>query len=301
MGRVATPGVEGFICVLKPFGWTSHDVVQLLRKLTGVRRVGHGGTLDPAASGVLLVAIGRATRLIDYLADQDKIYCADVVLGASTDTDDADGAVLSVRDPSWIGVSEIFPALSTFLGEISQVPPQYSAVKLQGRKAYEVARRGGTSELAPRKIVVNGIAMLEWESPVLSILVHCSKGTYIRSIARDLGQRLGSGAHLGALVRVASGRFTCEDAVSIEDLKLATEFGYLDNLVWPPDAAVAHLPALVVSQEHEEDMASGRKWQSGTVGSPGRVRVYSEGGGFLGLAEHEDGMWQPRVVITEES
>ena len=173
--------------------------------MTGVRRVGHGGTLDPAATGVLLVAVGRATRLLDYLSGQDKSYCADIVLGASTDTDDAEGTVLEVRDPSSVGQGDVASALSAFLGEISQQPPQYSAVKLRGQKAYEVARRGGSSELPARKVTIRGIAMVEWEPPVFSVLVRCSKGTYIRSLARDLGERLEVGAHLGALVRLTSG------------------------------------------------------------------------------------------------
>ncbi|MCL4532485.1 MAG: tRNA pseudouridine(55) synthase TruB, partial [Actinobacteria bacterium] len=252
-------------------------------------------------TGVLLVAVGRATRLVDYLADQDKCYCGDVVLGAATDTDDAEGRVLYARDPSAITMDRAVAALSGFLGEIDQIPPQFSAIKLQGRKAYEIARKGGTAQLAPRRVTIKGLSMIGWEPPTLSLLVCCSKGTYIRSLARDLGERLGVGAHLGALVRIASGPFTCEEAMGIEDLRLAAEFGYLDTLILPPDLAVTHLSAIIVSSAHALDMRGGRRWPArGPLPKPGPVRVYSEEGSFLGLAELQEGGWQPRLVLSEE-
>lgn len=295
-----TPTVDGFLNVSKPYGWTSHDVVQLVRRLAGTRRVGHAGTLDPAAIGVLLVAVGRATRLVDYLADQDKRYCGDVVLGAATDTDDAEGSVVFARDPSPIDLQQAVSGLSGFLGEIEQVPPQFSAVKLEGQKAYQIARRGDRAALRPRRVVIKGLAVVAWEPPVLSVLVHCSKGTYIRSLARDLGERLGVGAHLGALVRLASGSFDCEDAVSVEDLRLAAEYGFLDRLIYPPDVAVAHLPAVIASQDHALDMRGGRRWSAQVEQEVrGLVRVYSCDGVFLGLAEPSDGCWQPRLVMPE--
>lgn len=240
--------------------------------------------------------------MIDYLGDQDKSYCGDVVLGAATDTDDAEGRVLFSRDPSAVTLDQVTEALASFLGEIEQVPPQFSAIKLQGRKAYEIARKGGTARLAPRRVAIKGLAVAGWEPPTVSLLVRCSKGTYIRSLARDLGEKLGVGAHLGALVRVGSGPFECEDAVGIEDLKLAVEFGYLDRLMWPPDVAVAHLPALVVGPQHAEDMLGGRRWPARSpLPVSGPVRVYSEEGTLLGLAEAVDGGWQPRLVLSEEA
>ncbi len=293
--------VEGFLNVCKPYGWTSHDVVQLVRRITGTRRVGHGGTLDPAAAGVLVIAVGRATRLIDYLAGQDKSYCGDIVLGASTDTDDAEGSVLRISDPSAIGLEQVVPPLASFLGEIEQIPPQYSAVKLGGKKAYEIARRGGKAAVAPRRVTIKGIAVVGWEPPTLSVIVHCSKGTYIRSLARDLGESLGVGAHLGALVRLSSGSFDLDDSVGIEDLRLAAEFGYLDRLIRAPDVAVARLPAVVVGAPHSRDMLGGRRWRA-SISRPvsGPVRVYSDGGVFLGLAELVDDQWQPRLVMVED-
>lgn len=295
------PAIEGFLNISKPYGWTSHDVVQLVRRLAGTKRVGHAGTLDPAAAGVLVVAIGRATRLLDYAAGQDKSYCGDVVLGASTDTDDAEGAVLRVSDPSGLRLEQVASALAGFLGEIEQVPPQYSAVKLHGKKAYEMARKGEKARIASRRVIIKGIAVVDWELPTVSTVVLCSKGTYIRSLARDLGERLGVGGHLGALVRLSSGSFTLDDAVGVEDLKLAAEFGYLDKLVWPPDIVVAYLPAVIVCDEHMRDMLGGRRWPAGVPPAHGGpARVYSAEGAFLGLAEPVEGRWQPRLVMTEE-
>lgn len=274
-------------------------MVQVIRKLAETRRVGHAGTLDPAATGVLGVAIGRATRLIDYMAESDKSYCADVVLGAATDTDDFDGRVLDARDPFATTLAEVVSALSGFLGNIQQVPPQYSAVKLQGRKAYEIARSGKKAEISPRQITIRGIAVVGWEPPVLSLLVRCSKGTYIRGLARDLGERLGVGAHLGALVRLSSGPFHIDDASSIDDLKLAAEMGYLEDLLWPADSAVFHRRATVVTRRVAGDMLGGRKWQAGDTPAPDEtVRVYSEDGQFLGLAGLESGIYHPRLVLA---
>ena len=301
MNGTRRAGLEGFLNIVKPYGWTCHDVVQLVRRLTGVRRVGHAGTLDPAAAGVLLVAVGRATRLVDYLADQDKCYCGDVVLGATTDTDDAEGRVLYARDPSGTKLDQVVAALATLLGDIDQVPPQYSAIKLQGKKAYEIARRGGFASLAPRRVSIKGLAVVGWEPPTLSVVVLCSKGTYIRSLARDLGEKLGVGGHLCALVRTASGSFSCSDGVGIDQLRLAAEFEYLDSLIMPTDVAVAHLPAVVVSTVHAADMAGGRRWPvADFFPKEGPVRVYSVEGEFLGLAEPRDGAWQPKLVLVTE-
>lgn len=294
--------IEGFLNISKPHSWTSHDVVQLVRRLAGTRRVGHAGTLDPAATGVLVVAVGRATRLLDYMAGQDKCYCGDFVLGASTDTDDADGTVLQVSDPSHIDLDRVVSALGGFLGEIEQVPPQYSAIKLHGKKAYELARKGEKAALVPRRVTIKSMAVVGWEPPTISVMVLCSKGTYIRSLARDLGERLGIGGHLGALVRCSSGPFGLNDAIGIDDLRLAAEFGYLEKLVLAPDIAVAHLPAIIIGDAHTRDMRGGRRWPvraDHTISGP--VRVYSTGGEFLGLAAVGDGKWQPKLVLAEDA
>ena len=292
--------LEGFLNVSKPYGWTSHDVVGLVRRLTRYRRVGHGGTLDPAATGVLAVAVGRATRLIDYMAGQDKSYCADIVFGAATTTDDAEGTVLYARDPARLSLEAVIPALAGFLGEIDQIPPQYSAVKLEGRKAYEIARKGGEAALKARRVTIKGLAVVGWDPPILSVVVCCSKGTYVRSLARDLGERLGIGGYLGALVRLTSGPFDCSDSVGVEDLRMAAEFEYLDRLIYPPDLAVRQLPAVVVAGGHLEDMLTGRPWTARDWTTPPTTsRVYSDEGSFLGLAEAVDGQWHPRLVLSD--
>lgn len=294
------PTLEGFLNVSKPYGWTSHDVVGLVRRLAGCRRVGHGGTLDPAATGVLVVAVGRATRLIDYMAGQDKSYCADFVFGAVTTTDDSEGTVIYARDPAHLSLESVIPALSGFLGQIDQIPPQYSAVKLEGRKAYEIARKGGEADLKSRHVTIKGLAVVGWEPPILSVVVRCSKGTYVRSLARDLGERLGVGAHLGALVRLASGPFDCSDSVGVDALRLAAEFGYLDQLIFPPDLAVRHLPVLVVAGPHLEDMLAGRPWAVlDAAALPNTCRVYSGEGAFLGLAQATAEQWQPKLVLAD--
>lgn len=294
--------LEGFLNISKPCGWTSHDVVGLVRRLTQSRRVGHGGTLDPAATGVLAVAVGRATRLIDFMASHDKSYCADIVFGAATTTDDADGKVLYAHDPARLDLETVIPALAGFLGAIDQLPPQYSAVKLEGRKAYEIARKGGEAALKPRRITIKGLAVVGWEPPILSVVIRCSKGTYIRSLARDLGDRLGVGAHLGALVRLASGPFDCSDSLGVEELRMAAEFEYLDRFIYPPDLAVRQLPAVVVAGRHRDDMLAGRAWTArDEATAPITSRVYSDTGSFLGLAEAVDGQWRPRLVLTDPS
>jgi tRNA pseudouridine55 synthase len=294
------PTLEGFLNVSKPYGWTSHDVVGLVRRLVQNRRVGHGGTLDPAAVGVLPVAVGRATRLVDYMAGQDKSYCADIVLGAATTTDDAEGSVLNARDPSGVSLELIVPLLATFLGEIDQVPPQFSAVKLEGRKSYEIARKGGQAPLMARRVTIKGLAVVDWEPPILSVVVRCSKGTYIRSLARDLGVRLGVGAHLGALVRLTSGPFDCSDSVGVDDLRLAAEYGYLEQFLYPPDLAVRHLPAVVVAGKRYDDMVTGRSWIDETGAESSELaRVYSDTGAFLGLVESVYGKWQPKIVFGD--
>ena len=248
-----------------------------------------------------MVAVGRATRLLEYALGHDKSYCGDIVLGASTDTDDAEGSVISVADPGGVGLDQVVSGLSSLLGEIEQVPPRYSAIKLQGKKAYELARKGQRVELSPRRVRIKAIAVLGWEPPTISIVVICSKGTYIRSLARDLGERLGVGGHLGALIRLSSGPFKLEDAIRVEELKLAAEVGYLDELILPMDFAVTNLPAIIVEDEHARDMWGGRRWPIRAQQVPtGPVRVYSTEGIFLGIAEAADGKWQPRLVLAED-
>jgi tRNA pseudouridine55 synthase len=223
------PRLDGILIVDKPAGPTSHDIVGLVRRLSGVRRVGHGGTLDPFARGVLPIFIGRATRVVEYHLGDRKQYRATVCFGASSTTDDLDGELTPIDGPT-IERAALDAALEAFRGPIVQVPPAYSAVKVAGRRAYAVARAGGTPELAPRSVTIDRLEVLEWDGsdparPIAIVEVDCSAGTYIRAIARDLGLALGSGAYLGALTRTASGPFRLADAVSVDSVRAAAGEG----------------------------------------------------------------------------
>ncbi len=217
--------ISGVLVVDKPVGMTSHDVVQAIRNGTGLRRAGHTGTLDPRASGVLVILVGPAVRLSEYVSASDKRYQAIIRLGSTTDTFDADGKFTRSNTPVNVTEAQFEEVLQTFVGEIEQTPPPYSAVKVQGRKAYEMARQGEEVELAPRKIQVHHLEVLEWAPPEVVVDVHCSSGTYVRSLANDLGEKLGCGAYLVGLRRTKSGRFTLRDATPLRKLQEAFHAG----------------------------------------------------------------------------
>lgn len=221
----------GFLNVYKPKGKTSHDVVAVLRRVTKVKQIGHTGTLDPFAEGVLPICIGKATRLIEYLKD-DKAYIATVQFGKSTTTYDLEGEVVNFSDKK-IGLSEIETALEKFRGEIEQLPPVYSAIKVNGKKLYEYARKGEEVEIKPRRVTINELKVVSIDeaNQQLELFVDCSKGTYIRSIANDLGEVLGVYGHLIKLVRVKAGDFKVENAVKLEELQ--TKEIVESNLIYP--------------------------------------------------------------------
>jgi tRNA pseudouridine55 synthase len=243
--------MDGVLVVSKPVGPTSHDVVGLIRRLSATKRVGHGGTLDPFASGVLPVFLGRATRLVEYHLADRKRYRATVCFGASSTTDDLEGALTPADGPPPTRAA-VVDALTQLRGEIEQRPPAYSAIKVAGRRAYALARAGQTLELPPRRVTIHAIDLVDWDDatpgePVAIIDVECSAGTYIRSLARDLGAALGSGAYLGALTRTASGTFSLEDAVSLDEVRAAAERGPSDlaELLEPVDAGL-DLPSVTI-------------------------------------------------------
>lgn len=208
----------GFLNIYKPKGKTSHDVVAILRRITKIKQIGHTGTLDPFAEGVLPVCIGKATRLIEYLAD-DKAYIGTIQLGKSTTTYDIEGDAVKVSDKT-ISIEEIESALQSFRGEIEQLPPIYSAIKVNGKKLYEYARKGEEVEIKPRKVTINELKILNYDSEnrILELYIECSKGTYIRSIANDLGEALGVYGHLIRLIRVKAGEFELKDSIKLEHL-----------------------------------------------------------------------------------
>jgi tRNA pseudouridine55 synthase len=293
--------VSGVLVVDKPIGLTSHDVVQIIRRGTGIRRAGHTGTLDPRASGVLVVLIGPAVRLSEYVSASDKRYQATVHLGSSTDTYDADGVMTTAE----VSVDEITEeqfteVLEQFVGEIEQVPPPYSAVKVKGKKAYEMAREGEEVELSPRKINVYSLEVLEWAPPEVVIDVYCSSGTYVRSLANDLGNELGCGAHLVGLRRTKSGRFTLRDAVPMRRLQEAFDSGDWYRHLIPAAEALADWPMVELNADDVDLVRHGHR-VSGDPGSTGWARGISEQGDLVALLEFdsETSEWQPRKVFFQ--
>lgn len=292
--------MHGFLNVCKEPGATSHDVVAAIRRLVPGTRVGHAGTLDPAAAGVLPIALGRATRLVDLASAGEKTYFAVARLGVVTDTEDAEGRVLDVRPvPSDLTREELARALGRFVGEIEQRPPAHSALKVGGRRAYELARVGQVPTLRPRRISIYAIDLLFWRPPDVGFVVRCSRGTYVRALARDLGESLGTGAHLGRLVRLAVGPFHIFESRTVEELRQAVAGPGIAVHLLPADFVLSDRPAVVVPAARRDDLASGRQWPARRAGAPpaGPVRVYDDQGAFLGVAEHVAGRWQPRLFV----
>ena len=240
----------GFLNIYKPVGITSHDVVAKLRKITGIKQIGHTGTLDPFAEGVLPVCIGKATRLIEYLKD-DKEYLATVQLGMSTTTYDKDGGTVFTSDKK-IFEKDVVMALENFRGEILQTPPVYSAIKVKGKKLYEYARKGEAIEVQPRRVTIEKIELksFNFDLQQAEILIKCSKGTYIRSIAQDLGQVLECGAHLRKLIRTQAGSFRIEDSIELRD-----DMNVSDNLINPVE--ILDYPRYLVSNKELEKIRHG--------------------------------------------
>ncbi len=292
--------VSGVLVVDKPIGLTSHDVVQVIRRGTGIRRAGHTGTLDPRASGVLVVLVGPAVRLSEYVSASDKRYQATIQLGSSTDTYDSEGTITDTSSVEDLDEDQFNEILMRFVGEIEQVPPPYSAVKVKGRKAYEMARKGEEVELEPRKIQVYSLDLLEWAPPEVVIDVYCSSGTYVRSLANDLGRALGTGAHLIGLRRTKSGRFTLRDAVPLRRLKEAFSAGDWYRHLIPAAEALGDWPMVELSPDEVELVRHGHRIEA-EPGSKGWVRGISMQGDLVALLEFEDESqeWQPRKVFFQ--
>ena len=235
-GRDATTAeaLSGVLAIDKAEGWTSHDVVAVMRTVLGTRRIGHGGTLDPLATGVLPILVGPATKYVERLHAAPKVYAALVRFGSETTTDDREGPPRREAPVPSLGAGGLDGALEAFRGEISQVPPDRSAVKVEGRRAYAIARSGTEVRLEPRTVRVERLAIASWAPPALRILIVCGSGTYVRSLARDIGRSLGSAAHLGALRRLAVGALTADEAADIGRLRTATA-GEASALLRPAD------------------------------------------------------------------
>jgi tRNA pseudouridine55 synthase len=296
--------MDGILNIHKDIGMTSHDVVAKIRKLLKQKRVGHAGTLDPAASGVLPICIGQGTRVAEYLSESGKAYRAEIGFGVVTDTYDAEGTILRTTDASELTLARIEEVLPQFLGAQMQMPPLYSAIKLQGQPAYKRMRAGEEITLAARPVEIYRLQIATWETPVLTLDIECSKGTYIRSLAYDLGERVGYGAHLTGLVRTRSGPFMLAESISLAQLALAVEQGTVAECVFPADFALQQYPALYLDAETVERVLHGNAFHYEEQPSmqPGSelARIYDSSGHFLAIAtwNSEQQMWQPKKVLA---
>ena len=308
--------MDGILNINKPKGKTSFSMVAMVKRLTGERRVGHAGTLDPAATGVLPICLGQGTRVVEFLVDATKAYRAEIELGVVTDTYDANGKIIQRRDPSGITQDQLELGLTSFCGLIRQTPPMYSAVKYQGKPLYELARAGITVKRRSRPAKVHKLELVDWQPPVATIEVVCGKGTYIRSLAYDLGQALGCGAYLKSLVRLRCGPFEIRGAVSVPQLENAFHYDCWQSLLYPVDSVLLHWAAMIVSDDAGQSIRNGRPLVLGSgdglegsgyfeqyipagASSENRCRAYALDGRFLGVLRFnsEKGQWQPEKVF----
>ena len=307
--------MDGVLVIAKPAGPTSHDVVALVRRLAATKRVGHGGTLDPFASGVLPLFLGRATRLVEYHLGDRKGYRATVCFGASSTTDDLEGELTPSAAPA-PSRAAVEAALAGFIGPISQRPPAYSAIKVAGRRAYAMARAGEHVELASREVTIHRLELLDWDGtdpdrPIAVVDVECSAGTYVRALARDLGEAVGGAAYLGALVRTASGPFRLDGAVSLDRAReaAAESAERLAALLLPVDAGLDELPELVVTDDEVRAIARGQfvrpkatdMTNLAAAGPNAPIRIRDAAGRLVAIATLSDGRLAPDKVLVEST
>lgn len=287
----------GLLNINKPSGMTSHDVVNAVRRITGIRQVGHTGTLDPLATGVLVVLVGPATRLAQYLSGVDKTYTAVVRLGETTSTYDAEGEIL-LRRPVTVGCADIEVALAAYRGPLLQTPPMVSAVKVDGKPLYKLARKGQEIERQPRQITIHALTLDACALPEFTLTITCSAGTYIRSLAHDLGEQLGCGAHLVALTRTATGRFDLAQSVTLEQLRALAEADRLAEALLPPDMAVMALPEITLTPAMESAVRYGQSIELPDMPAAAEVRAHAADGHLVAvLIPLEDGRWRPTLVL----
>ena len=294
--------IDGILNLDKPKGKTSFEMVALVRRLSGERRVGHAGTLDPIATGVLPICLGQGTRLAEFLIEGNKVYRAEIELGITTDTYDAAGTVTRRDDTSALTREQIETALASFTGSIEQLPPIYSALKHQGKPLYRWARAGVEVPRKTRKVEVHHIEVISCQLPLLILELECGRGTYVRSLAHDLGQKLGCGAHLRNLVRLRSGPFDISSGISVSRIEDAFKRGYWLELIHPIDTAVLHLPVVTLDNDNVRAVANGNPLvlEREDVPSAQQGRAYSEDGRFIALLRYDEGKgwWQPYKVFA---
>lgn len=296
--------MDGILNINKPVKKTSYSVVAKVKQLTGEKRVGHAGTLDPLATGVLPVCLGQATRLVEYLMDATKTYRAEIELGVATDTYDSEGTVTKLGDASTVTLEHLERALDSFRGEITQKPPMFSAVKHRGKPLYKLARAGIEVERKSRTALIHSLELKKWQSPLVDMEIVCGKGTYIRSLAYDLGEMLGCGANIKKLVRLRYSIFNISEAISLEHLEEACSRGYWESLLYPMDSILSRWGAVIVGDEKARLIRNGvlvtLDGEMPLAGNNECCRAYSCDGGLLGILrfDAEKNQWQPEKVFV---
>ena len=287
----------------KPAGISSNDVVQQAKRLFGAQKVGHTGSLDPLATGVLPLCFGEATKFSQYLLDANKTYWTRIRLGVSTETGDADGEVIAQVDATAITQTQVSDALETFVGEIEQIPSMYSALKHQGQPLYKLARQGIEVERAPRTVTIYSAELLQFAEAYIELRVHCSKGTYIRSLAEDLGAALGCGGHVSALRRLAAGPYAEAQAVTLEQVSVIGDPQEMDALLLPVASAVSSWPSVRLHEDTAHYVRQGQPVQVAHAPTHGWVQIFesAEEDRFLGVGEVlTDGRIAPRRLVASD-
>ncbi|EEG76776.1 tRNA pseudouridine(55) synthase TruB [Dethiobacter alkaliphilus] len=294
--------MNGIINILKPPGMTSHNVVSFLRRLSSMRRIGHTGTLDPGAAGVLPVCLGQATRVSEYVLHMDKVYRAELTLGKSTDTEDASGTMVAEQAVPVLNKQEITKVLSSFVGQQTQIPPMYSAVKVGGKKLYELARQGGEVDRKAREIHVYSMKLLQVDKQKITFDVACSRGTYVRTLCREIAEKLGTVGHMSFLLRTGVGPFLLQDSFTLEELSALGQKESLSAVLLSADTALGHLPAISLSHQQAGRVANGNTISLDTVDlSEGSlVRIYAEKQQFLAVGRIKEGRLKPEKVFNKD-
>jgi tRNA pseudouridine55 synthase len=295
--------MDGVLAINKPSGMTSHDVVQAVRRILREKRVGHTGTLDPLATGLLVLCMGKATRIARYLEAGEKEYTAVMRLGVITDTQDSEGRILETRKYTPPVREAIIGLMGRFTGSIMQEPPVFSAIKVSGVPSYKLARQGRAKPLAPRHVTIFSIDLLEYDDPFISLSVRCSKGVYIRTLCADIGNALGMGAHLTGLVRTRSGRFRLDNAVTLESLSEAASSAAVDSVLVSIDEALAEFPVAKIDEAGAGKIVHGSSisWpEMQPAGRDALMRVHGPSGSLLAVARTVAGMLKPELVFAEQ-
>lgn len=293
---------NGIINIYKEKGFTSHDVVAKLRGILHQKKIGHTGTLDPDAEGVLPVCLGKGTKLCDMLTDKDKVYEAEMLLGIETDTQDLSGNILE-RRPVKVSENEVFEAVMSFLGTYDQIPPMYSAIKVDGKKLYNLARAGQVVERKPRKVTIHDIDILEMKLPFVKMRIHCSKGTYIRSLCHDIGEKLGCHGCMSSLVRTRVSFFDISQSITLDKVAEYVKEERIDSFIIPVDQLFETMPAFYDDGKNEKLLSNGNQFPPNGKIMFGEVRVYKQNGAFVGIYQYNSGenVYSPVKIFYDPS